>query len=118
MALSPGFPGCITGMFTVMWEDGLSEGMTIHEEGTRMGLILQLGKPRLTEVKELAWGHSANESQDWDLPDRAPVGTSRPWAVGLDGREGAWLRPSPCCPRLQKQWTRKSKGQMYYVGWS
>lgn len=85
--------------------------MTIREEGTRMGLVLQLGKLRLTEVKELDWGHSANESQDWDLPGQASVGTSRPWEVGLDGREGA-------CPGLQKQWTRRSKDQMYCVGWS
>ena len=50
-----------------------------HEERTRMGLILQLGKLKLREVKGLAWGSSARESRDWDLPDQASVSASRPW---------------------------------------
>lgn len=78
-----------------------------------------MGKPRLRAVKGLAWGHSAHESQDVDLPNQASISASRPWEVRLYGREGAYLRLSPgCILPSENNEQRRAKAKMYHVSWS
>lgn len=64
-----------------------------------MGLFLQVEKrgserrggwPGATQHVRARTGTSLSPS----------VSASRPWDVGLDGREGDWLRLSPGCPLL------------------
>lgn len=84
--------------------------MTAHEGGTRMDLILQVEKLRLREVKGLAWGYSAHESRDWDLPDRALLSASRSWGLGCMA-EGARRHGSPRLPAPPEITGKEDQGQ-------